>query len=158
MRLRDGSVFPADYAPREAGVDDLGRRKYVTPEGEDGVWQSKPGQARRTQVLEHDPAYRVMQRAVSLYDLQRAEDRREFLAVLVAASFVDAWGYVQEISSRTSAQLLALDRLAEADEFAAAIESLRRRVERLAALMGDEVSAALDAREGGSDAVVEEEG
>jgi len=157
MRLRDGSTFPSDYAPREAGVDDLGRRKYVTPEGEEGVWQSKPGQARRTQMLEHDPAYRVMQLAVSLYDLQRAEDRREFLAVLVAASFFDAWGYIQEISQRTSAHLLALDRLAEADEFAAAIDALRHRVDRMAALMGDEVSAAIDARESAAATVEVEE-
>lgn len=157
MRLRDGSTFPSDYAPRDAGLDSLGRKRYVTPDGEEGVWQVKPGQARRTQSLEHDPAYRVMRRAIELYDLQQPQDRREFLAVLVAASFVDAWGYVQEVAARTSAHLLALDRLAEADEFAAAIDGLRRRVDRLAALMGDEVSAAIDARESAA-ANVEVEG
>ena len=150
MRLRDGSVFPRDYAPQ-----DLGGGKYRTPEGEIGAWRAVPNAARRTAAIEHDPAYRVLRRAVEIYDLQIPRDRQEFAAVLVAASFYDAYGYVHEISQRVSAHLLALDRLADADDFSARLDALEQKIEQIAKILGDSVSGALDARERGGQAFEE---
>lgn len=150
MRLKDGSDFPKDFLPVDvpsAANDRPGTRRYRTPSGAIGRWVYVQAAGRwRTECLEHDPAYLAITHALGLYDLRETQDRHDFLALLAAASFLDAWGYVQETSSRVAGFLNSLEKWADVEQFSTRLDAIERKQAEIQAAIDDAVLAVEDAR------------
>jgi len=162
MKLKNGKTFPADYLLEEARVklDDQkkGIRKYawidpVTGAKSTHSWYYNEDAGRwRTAYLEHDPAYRAMLDACSMYDLSIAQDRIEFIALSTLALFYDAWKFVEPLSMRATANMEQVNKMDELEEFNRRLVACEKALRDVRAISDDPDMAVMDAREAGTKA------
>ena len=160
MKLKNGKTFPRDYLLEDARVtldeQRRGVRKYVWVDPTSGVravyrWEYNPDTGRwRTEFLEHDPVYRVMQDACSDYDLCNAQDRIDFIALSTLCLFYDAWNFVGPLSQRVTANMGEVNRMDELEEFNRRLVLCEKALKDLQAIADDPDLAIADAREAGT--------
>jgi hypothetical protein len=158
MQLKNGKTFPRDYLlemlPQSPADEKARVSRYRLPgTTEEGrlTFDRMTGRL-RSEVLEHDPAYRAITECISDYDLRVASDRIEFIALVTVSMTIDPWGYVRDIAMRVVDNLEKVNKMDELEEFNTRLVSCENAVKSLREITDDPDMAIQDAREAGTKA------
>lgn len=158
MLLKNGKTFPRDYLLErleQSPGDQKARitRYRIAGSSEEGRYTYDQTTGRiRSEILEHDPAFRAITEAISDYDLKDAKDRIEFIALVTVAMTIDPWGYVRDIAMRVVDNLEKVNKMDELEEFNTRLVSCENAVKSLREITDDPDMAIQDAREAGTKA------
>lgn len=156
MQLKNGKIFPRDYLlemlPQSPADEKARIRRYRVPGSTDEgrLTYDRATNRLRSEVLEHDPAYRAITECISDYDLRVAADRIEFIALVTVAMTIDPWGYVSTIAMRVVDNLDKVNKMDELEEFNSRLVACEKAVENLRAITDDPDMAVHDARDAGT--------
>lgn len=158
MQLKNGKTFPRDYLlemlPQSPADEKARISRYRLPGStEEGrITFDRMTSRFRSEVLEHDPAYRAITECISDYDLRVASDRIEFIALVTVAMTIDPWGYVSTIAMRVVDNLDKVNKMDELEEFNSRLVACENAVKSLREITDDPDMAIQDAREAGTKA------
>lgn len=156
MQLKNGRTFPRDYLlqdiPRTPADEKARIRRYRVPGSTDEgrLTYDRLTNRLRSEVLEHDPAYRAITDAISEYDLKVATDRIEFIALVTLALAIDPWDYVSGIAMRMVDNLDKINKMDELEDFNARLVACEKTAAALQAITDDPDMAVHDARDAGT--------
>jgi len=161
MILKNDRTFPRDYLledlPQEPNDVRARITRYRIPGTEQGgryIHVQETG-TRRSEVLNHDPAFRAITDAISDYDLKVPQDRIEFIALVTLALALDPWDYVSKIAMRMVDNLEKVNKMDELEEFNARLVACEKIASQLQEITDDPDMAVHDARDAGSHGFME---